>query len=126
MKILKRIYTGISIACTIYLLFGLFGATSAIQQTIICVYLLGGIAGLLSLIYSYPKLSLLTKTLLQFLGTLCSFLVIAYLDEWFTLTASSLLWSLLLFLTVFFGIWSAFYFNTKSDIRKINQKLPKH
>lgn len=123
LKIMRASLQGLCIGSTIFLFSGLFLTDSATQKMILSFLLMSLAMGAFSAIYDHKKLPLLLKTLIHVTGSWIVFLVTAFVNQWFPFKISITLSATLLFLLIFFAIWTLFYLKEKNEIKMINQRL---
>ncbi|MGY3779434.1 DUF3021 domain-containing protein [Isobaculum melis] len=124
-NLLKNSGIGLGIGCTIYTISGAIFTTGMIQKSILLVIIMGLLIGAFSTIHENQTLSLLTKCTIQFFSSYASFLVAAFLGAWFPFKLPIIFTASLLFVVIFFVIWSLFYLIEKRELAVINEKLSK-
>lgn len=120
---IKQIAIGLGISSTVYLGLGLIFTSGETRRDIILVLLFGAISGGLSLIYDNDKIPLLGRTLIHLIGMLITFYIIALSANWIEFNFVQILIATMIFLTIFFGIYTYFYNKEKREVEKINQKI---
>ncbi|MEJ6348962.1 DUF3021 domain-containing protein [Holzapfeliella sp. He02] len=85
--------------------------------------LIGGIAGLSSLIFDYTDWGITKTTCIQFLISYFPALAMAILVNWFPFKLDSIIVFSIIYATIFFIIWFISMKSTKNDIKQLNQKL---
>lgn len=123
LKITKASLQGLCIGSTIFLFSGLFFTDSTTRKMILSFLLFSLVMGALSTIYDHKKLPLLLKTLIHVIGSWLVFLIMAFINQWFPFKVGIILTATLLFLLIFFAIWTVFYFKEKNEIKAINRRL---
>ncbi|MBO0453061.1 DUF3021 domain-containing protein [Candidatus Enterococcus murrayae] len=122
-KIVKILAQSIGIGSAICMLFAFIFADSEVRKIVLSFVLLSVVIGLLSLIYSVKKLSILAQTLLHVGGSFAAFMIAARVNEWFPFNWQVILSASLSFFAIFFAIWIIYYLKYKREIERINQKL---
>ncbi|MDO1604710.1 DUF3021 domain-containing protein [Lactobacillus sp. YT155] len=122
-KLFGNIVADVGAVSFIYLVMGMVFASEAVRFNSMLVILLGVLIGVCSAVYQIRRFSLLTKTGIQLVGSLLSFLVIAYIGDWFPMKLGIIATSSLMFVLIFLFIWSMFYFAEKRELERINRKI---
>ncbi|MCD5001403.1 DUF3021 domain-containing protein [Enterococcus saccharolyticus] len=122
-KIIKNGLLGVGVSSIIFTMSGIFFADHEVRRNILLIVGLGIIMGVLSTIHESTKLSLLSKTIFQLSGGYVSFLVAAYFGHWFPFKIGVIVTASVLFFTIFFVIWTVFYFKEKKELEELNKKF---
>lgn len=126
-KSIQSVGTGLGIGFTTYMVFMVIYQQQQTANQIVSVWLMSALIGVVSLVFRVEKLSLLTKTFIQYIATAVLFFSTAYYNNWFSIQnkdssiAISILIAIAIFTVVFLIIWIVIYFYQKSNIEKINR-----
>lgn len=123
LKIIKSGIQGICIGSTILVISGIFFTEGSIQMLFLSLVLMSLLIGLLSNIYNYKKIPLLLQVVIHVSGCFGVFLMTAYINKWFPFQVDIVLQASLIFLLIFFSIWTIFYLKATKEIAAINNHL---
>ncbi len=96
---------------------------NAVFWQFIMVIFYGAIWGGASVVWEMEEWSILKQSMVHFLVTVLSTLIVAFTLNWFERNVTAFLIYLAIFFVIYIVIWLFWYFSMKSKINMLNDKL---
>ncbi|EOH93773.1 DUF3021 domain-containing protein [Enterococcus pallens] len=122
MKIVKSAIIGLMVGSLILMISGLFFVEDEVRMMMIGCLVMTTLIGALSRVYD-SNLPLLPAAAIHLFGSYVLFFGTAYLVNLFPFKLGPIISGSLVFLIIFFMIWTGYYFSEKKKIEKMNKNL---
>lgn len=121
--LLLSVYISVTLSIIIWLIGGLlFDPHTTYGPALLGVVIVGAAIGVGSVLYSVMN-NTFVAALLHVLISAIVFSIVAYVLNWFPQNIVSILVNLVIFVAIFFAIWTGFYVVNRRKVENVNREL---